>query len=254
MPQLIILLGSPLSEYHLASCTTPAFTGDAMPGASRLFSTLVGKKILMAVTGVVLLLFVVGHLLGNLKVFQGAEHFNAYSEGLRTVGAPFFGRGQLLALVRIVLIASVLVHLWAALETTRASWAARPVAYKTLQPIETTYAARTMRLGGVLILVYAVYHLLDLTFGAANPHYVAGDPYHNLIASLQRWPVAGFYAASVIAVGLHIHHGAWSALQTLGVHRPPVDRWRRTLAAALAGAITIGYLAIPAAVLAGVVR
>ena len=225
-----------------------------MPGASRLVSTLVGKKILMAATGVILFLFVVGHLLGNLKVFQGAEHFNAYSEGLRTFGAPFFGRGQLLWLVRIALLASVLVHLWAALETTLASWAARPIPYRTFEAVETTYAARTMRLGGVLILLYVVYHLLDLTFGPLNPHFVPGDAYHNLVASLQRWPVSVVYAVGVIAVGLHIYHGTWSALQTFGLHRSPVDRWRRTVAAGIALVITAGYLAIPAAVLAGMVH
>src|SRR5690349_17453561 len=108
------------------------------PGIVR---SLVGKKAIMAVTGVILFLFVVGHLLGNLKVFQGAAHFNAYAEGLRTVGAPFFARGQLLWVVRIVLLGSVLVHLWAAAAVTLASWRARPVGYHRLEPVETTFAA-----------------------------------------------------------------------------------------------------------------
>ena len=131
-------------------------------------------------------------MLGNLKVFRGAEHFNDYAEGLRMVGAPFFGRGELLWLARLGLLAAVVIHIWAAWAVTRASWAARPVAYKRLVAVETTYAARTMRVGGVLIVVYVVYHLLDLTFGPANPSFVPGDAYANLLASLQRPVVAAF--------------------------------------------------------------
>src|SRR5690348_10104915 len=142
------------------SMTSPS-TSPSRPGLAR---TLVGQKIIMAVTGLVLFAFVVGHMLGNLKVFQGSEHFNAYAEGLRTVGAPFFARGQLLWLVRGGLLAAVAAHIWAAIVVTRASWRARPVDYHLLDPVETTYAARTMRWGGVIIVAYVAYHLLDLTF------------------------------------------------------------------------------------------
>lgn len=208
----------------------------------------------MAVTGLMLFLFVVGHLAGNLKVFQGPAHFNAYAEGLRTVGAPFFGRGQLLWVARVVLLVSLVAHIWAAIAVTRASWRARPVAYHRLEVVETTYAARTMRWGGVIILLYVIYHLLDFTFGRVNPAFVPGDVYHNVVASFQRWPVSLFYAAAMVVVGLHIYHGLWSAFQTLGLHRAPVARWRGVAAGVIAAAITAGYLAIPAAVLAGVLR
>src|SRR6266567_592141 len=185
--------------------------------------SLVGQKAVMAVTGVILFLFVVGHLLGNLKIFEGPAAFNAYAEGLRTVGAPFFGRGWLL-------------------------WAVR------LEPIETTYAARTMRWGGVLIFLYVVYHLLDLTFGRVNPSFVPGDVYHNVVASLRVWPVAAAYIAAMVVLGLHLYHGTWSALQTLGLNPPPTHRWRRGAAAAIAVLIAGGYISIPVAVLAGVLR
>jgi succinate dehydrogenase cytochrome b subunit len=230
---------------------TTLSTRPTRPGAAR---SLVGQKAIMAASGVVLFAFVVGHMLGNLKVFQGPEHFNAYAEGLRTVGAPFFARGQLLLLVRAVLLLAVAFHIWAAIAVTRASWRARPVGYHRLDPIETTYAARTMRWGGVIIVAYVAYHLLDLTFGAANPAFVPGDVYHNLVASLRRWPVAAAYVVSVATVGLHIHHGLWSAFQTLGLNRPPTYRWRRRTAGIIAGVITAGYVAVPVAVLAGVVR
>jgi len=216
--------------------------------------SLIGVKAIMAVSGVILFAFVVGHLLGNLKVYQGAAHFNAYAEGLRTVGAPFFARGQLLWAIRVVLLAALGAHLWAAVTVTRASWRARPIGYRRLTPVETTYAARSMRWGGVLILGYVAYHLLDLSFGPANPRFVPGDPYHNLVASLARWPVAAAYGVAMLAVGLHIYHGLWSAGQTLGLNRPPTSGWRRGLAALIAGLITVGYVSIPVAVLSGLVR
>lgn len=216
--------------------------------------TLIGKKVLMAVTGLALLAFVVIHMLGNLKALQGPTSFNDYAEGLRTFGAPFFGHGQVLWLARIGLLVAVAVHIWAAYAVTRASWAARPAGYRRLSSGETTYAARTMRWGGVLIAAYVVYHLLDLTFGPANPSFTPGDAYGNLVASLQRPVVAGYYMAANVAVGLHIYHGLWSAAQTLGVNRPPTDSRRRGFAGALAALITLGYLAVPVAILGGWVR
>jgi len=224
------------------------------PVTPRLARSLIGKKLLLAITGVILFLFVVGHLLGNLKVYEGPEQFNAYAEGLRTVGAPFFGRGQLLWVARIVLLASVLVHIWAAIAVTRASWRARPVAYRRLEPVETTYAARTMRWGGVIILVYVIYHLLDFTFGRVNPSFVPGDVYHNVVASFRMWPVSAAYVVAMLVVGLHIYHGLWSAGQTLGVNRPPTVGWRRGVAAVIAVLIAGGYISIPVAVLSGLVR
>ena len=208
----------------------------------------------MAVTGAILFLFVVGHLLGNLKIFEGPAAFNAYAEGLRTVGAPFFGRGRLLWIARIVLLVAVIAHIWAAITTARVSWNARPVAYQQLETVETTYAARTMRWGGLLIFLYVVYHLLDLTFGRVNPSFVPGDVYHNVVASLQVWPVAAAYIAAMVVLGLHLYHGTWSALQTLGLNRPPTSGLRRGAAAAVAVVIAGLYISIPLAVLAGLLR
>src|SRR5713226_1238237 len=199
--------------------TLPSPAVAAPPGLAH---SLIGKKVVMAATGVVLLLFVVAHLAGNLKVFEGPARFNAYAEGLRAVGAPFFARGQVLWIVRGVLLVAVVAHLWAAIAVTRASWRARPVGYRQLAPVATTYAARTMRWGGV--------------------------------TSLRRWPVSLAYIVAVAAVGLHIDHGLWSAFQTLGLNRSPTAGWRRGIAGAVAGLITAGYIAIPLAVLGGVVR
>lgn len=216
--------------------------------------SLVGKKAIMAVTGLILFLFVVAHLLGNLKVFEGPATFNAYAAGLRTIGAPVLGPSQFLWAARIVLLASVLAHIWAAALVTRASWAARPVGYHDLAAMETTYAARTMRWGGALIFLYVIYHLLDFTFGAVNPSFVPGDVYHNVVASFRVWPVAAAYVAAMVVLGLHLYHGVWSAWQTLGLNRPPTGGWRRGVAAAIAVLIAGAYISIPAAVLAGVLR
>ena len=216
--------------------------------------SLIRQKAIMAVTGAILFLFVVGHLLGNLKIFEGPGAFNAYAEGLRTVGAPFFGRGRLLGVVRIVLLVAVIAHIWAAIATALASWRARPVAYARFETVETTYAARTMRWGGLLIFLYVLYHLLDLTFGRVNPSFVPGDVYHNVVASLRVWPVAAAYVAAMVVLGLHLYHGTWSALQTLGLNRPPTGGWRRGAAAAIAVIIAGLYISIPLAVLAGIVR
>jgi succinate dehydrogenase / fumarate reductase cytochrome b subunit len=225
-----------------------------MPRVLTLWRSLIGQKMLMAITGLVLLLFVIAHLFGNLKVFEGADRFNAYAEGLRTVGAPLLARGELLWVVRLVLLGSVAVHVWVAAALTGVSWRARPVAYRRLDLVATTYAARTMRVGGVLLALFVVFHLLDLTFGRVNPAFDPGNVYHNVVASFRVWPTAGVYIVAMLVLGFHLYHGLWSALQTLGVNRPPTERWRRSVAGLVAAVIAGGYIAVPVAVLAGVLR
>lgn len=225
-----------------------------MSRVTALTHSLIGKKVVMAASGVILTGFVLGHMVGNLKVFQGPEHFDAYAAGLRTFGAPFFGRGQLLWIARIVLIAAVVLHMAAAWAVTRAGWAARPVAYHELRPVQTTYAARTMRWGGVIILLFVIFHLLDLTFGPANPSFVPGDAYHNVVASFSRVPVSLGYIVAMGALCLHLYHGVESACQTLGLNHPRFNAWRRAVALGFSLLVTVGFSAVPVAVLAGVVR
>jgi succinate dehydrogenase / fumarate reductase cytochrome b subunit len=225
-----------------------------MSRVTALTHSLIGKKVVMAVTGVVLLGFVLGHMVGNLKVFQGPDHFNAYAEGLRTFGAPFFGRGQLLWIIRLALLAAVGLHIAAGWAVTRASWAARPLGYHTLRLVETTYAARTMRWGGVVILLFVVFHLLDLTVGRVNPSFVPGDPYHNVLATFGRPVVALGYIVSMAALSLHLYHGIYSGCQTLGLNHPRYNAWRRGVALAFSLVVAGGFMAVPVAVLAGVVQ
>src|SRR3989441_673576 len=111
-----------------------------------------------------------------------------------------------------------------------------------------------MAVTGVILLLYLIYHLLDFTFGRVNPSFVPGDVYHNVIASFRVWPVSAAYVVAMVVVGLHVYHGLWSAFQTLGLNRPPTFRWLRGVAGTVAGLIAVGYISIPVAVLAGILR
>jgi succinate dehydrogenase / fumarate reductase, cytochrome b subunit len=218
-----------------------------------LYDTSVGKKIVMAVSGVVLILFVIIHMAGNLKVYQGAESFNHYAEGLRTLGAPFFGRGQVLWIVRLVLLAAVLLHILAAVQLTLQSRKARQTGYRRFDSLAFSYASRTMVWGGLIILAFVVYHLMHFTFGNAHPDFIPGDAFHNLVVGFRIWPVSLAYILAMIPLGLHLYHGLWSAFQTVGANNPRYNRVRRPLALGLAAIIVLANISFPIAVLAGVV-
>jgi succinate dehydrogenase / fumarate reductase cytochrome b subunit len=225
----------------------------AKPNAYSIWSSSVGKKILMAVSGLILYGFVVVHMLGNLKVFQGREAFNHYAEGLRTFGAPFFGYGQLLWILRIALIVSLLIHVFAVVQLTRQSKAARKHSYKKYDGLEFSYASRTMLWGGILILAYVVYHLLHLTFGTVHPNFIPGDAYNNFVVGFQDPLVSIAYVVAMVPLGLHLYHGFWSMLQTLGANNPKYNRLRRPVALTLALAIVLLNISFPVAVLLGIV-
>ena len=208
----------------------------------------------MAATGSFLILFVLGHMAGNLKVYQGAEKFNAYAEFLREVGAPVLGHGQFLWIARVALVAAVLVHIVAAVQLTRRSQLARPVGYKKTPHEELTYASRTMRWGGVVIILFVVYHILHLTTGTVHSQFVPGDAFHNLVIGFQTWPVAAAYMLAVLALGLHLYHGVWSGFQTLGWDNPRFARHRRTIAGVIAVVVVVGNLSFPIAALTGVLN
>jgi succinate dehydrogenase cytochrome b subunit len=219
-----------------------------------LADTTVFKKILMAVSGLILWGFVIGHMLGNLKVYQGPEAFNHYAEGLRTFGEPFFGRGQVLWIIRLVLLAAVAVHVVAAVQLFLKSRAARKIGYKRFDSLSFSFASRTMAWGGLVILGFVIYHLMHFTFGNAHPSFRHGDPYHNFVTGFQSVPVSLAYMAAMIPLGFHLYHGIWSSLQTLGANHAAYVRWRRPAAAGLAVAVIVANVSFPLAVLAGVVR
>jgi succinate dehydrogenase / fumarate reductase, cytochrome b subunit len=219
-----------------------------------LWGSTVGKKIAMAVSGVILIGFVVGHMIGNLKVYQGAEAFNKYAEGLRTFGDPFFGPYQVLWIIRVVLLAALLVHITAAALLVMRKRAARAVGYRKYDhDLAFSFASRTMVWGGVIILFFVIYHIMHLTVGSAHPDFIYGDAYHNFVVGFSSVPVSLAYIAAMIPLGFHMYHGFWSMLQSLGVNNPRYNHVRRPIAAALAILVVVGNISFPVAVLAGIV-
>jgi succinate dehydrogenase / fumarate reductase, cytochrome b subunit len=221
---------------------------------SDLASSAVGKKAVMAVTGILLFGFVLAHMVGNLKLYEGPEIMNTYGQFLRTVGGPAVPPSGLLWIVRIVLLTAVCLHIWAAWQLTLLSREARPIAYVARSKVHTTYASRTLRWGGVIILLFLLYHLLDFTWGTVNPDFVPGEPYHNVVASFRVWWIAGFYIAAQIALGFHLYHGLWSLFQSLGWNHPRFNVWRDRFAHTFAWLITLGNISFPVAVLTGLVH
>lgn len=217
------------------------------------YRTAMGKKAVMAVTGIALFGFVLGHLLGNLKLYLGPEQLDHYAEGLRELGAPFFPRGQLLWIARVGLLAAVAVHIHAAVTLTLLNRRARPTRYAKVASQASTYASRTMSWGGVIIALFVVYHLMHLTFGNVHPDFQPGAVYHNVVVGFQNPWVSAFYVAAQIALGFHLYHGLWSLFQTLGWNGPRINVFRRRLAVALAVAICAGNISFPIAVLTGAV-
>jgi succinate dehydrogenase / fumarate reductase cytochrome b subunit len=220
----------------------------------RFWRSAVGKKWVMAVSGIILLGYVAAHMVGNLKVFLGKDHINVYGEWLRTLGEPALPRTVLLWGMRIVLIAAFVLHIVAAAQLTRMNQKARPTRYQSPRDYAAAnFASRTMRWTGVIVALFVVFHLLDLTWGAANPHFVRGDPYDNLFYSFERVPVAIAYILAMLALGIHIFHGAWSMFQSLGWNNPRWNIWRRYFAVAFAVVITVGNVSMPLLITTGVV-
>ena len=206
----------------------------------------------MAVTGLIFLLFVIAHMLGNLKVFFGLTAFDAYSEHLRTLGAEIVGYSGVLWIIRIVLLGSLVLHVAAAASLWWRARKARPVKYRHRATASGAYAARTMRWGGVILVLFVIWHILDLTVGAVTPD-PHGGAYEKLVASFDRPVVALFYVLAVVALGLHIGHGLWSAVQTLGGNSAVRQRAWRTFSVVVAVAITVGFAIIPISVMTGLV-
>jgi succinate dehydrogenase / fumarate reductase, cytochrome b subunit len=207
----------------------------------------------MAVTGIVFLLFLVAHMIGNLKVFFGKADYNDYAAWLHTMGAPAIPDYWGLAILGIVLGVCAALHIGSAAELAVRARRARPVRYHGGRPPQG-YASRTMRTGAILIVLFIVYHLLDLTFRVANPRGIAGDPFDNVVADFSNPLVTAFYVIALLVLGLHIRHGVWSALQTLGRSNARRERAINVAAIVFATALTGGFLAVPFGVVIGAVH
>ncbi len=218
------------------------------------YRSTIGKKVIMAVTGLVLVAFVVGHMAGNLQVFIGADKMNAYAAFLKSTG-------ELLWIVRLGLLGAVLLHITMALQLTRVAARARPTDYQKRQPQVSTVASRTMRWGGVLLLVFIVFHILHFTTGNAYPAAsTAGsafshtDVYGNVINAFRVWWVTAIYVVAMLFLMLHLFHGAWSSMRTLGLSKPSQHPLHRRISTAIALVVWLGFTAVPVAVFLGVIK
>jgi succinate dehydrogenase / fumarate reductase, cytochrome b subunit len=208
----------------------------------------------MAITGIFIFGWIFLHMVGNLKLFLGPEHLHDYAKWLRVMGAPAIPYSGLLWAMRLALVVAVWLHIQAATQLTLMNRRARPIDYKDRDYVVATYAARTMRWGGVIIALFVIYHLLHLTFGTVHPSFIENDPYHNVVAGFQVWWVSAIYIIANLALGLHLYHGLWSMFNSLGLNHPRFNRWRRYFASAFALIITVGNVSMPVAVLTGIVR
>ncbi|MFF3243893.1 succinate dehydrogenase cytochrome b subunit [Streptomyces sp. NPDC002870] len=226
---------------------------DRKPPPTRTFwGSTVGKKAVMAVSGLIMLGYLVAHVMGNLKVFFGPEEFNAYGHWLRTMGEPVLHYEWALWIVRVVLLAAVVAHAVSAYQLSRRDLKARPTPYAHKRR-RASYATRTMRWGGIIVALFIVWHLLDLTTLTVNENAQPGHPYENVVATFSTWYGNVIYIVAMLAVGLHVRHGFFSAAQTLGVGNAARDRALKSLADILAVVLTAGFVSVPVAVMTGVV-
>ena len=213
------------------------------------YASMVGKKVVMGITGLIGVGFVIIHSLGNLLVFRGPAAINSYSHFLKSTGELLWG-------LRIVLIVAVILHVIAAAQLTRQSRAARPIAYTKQEHQAATVASRTMRWGGALLLVFIVLHVLHFTTGTIRPSgiFSPDDVYANVVTSFRIWWVALFYVAAMLALGLHLFHGAWSSVRSIGVSPPSPEPLHHRISLAIALLVWAAFTAVPIAVAAGIVR
>jgi succinate dehydrogenase / fumarate reductase, cytochrome b subunit len=211
------------------------------------------KKAVMAVSGIILVLYLIAHMIGNLKAFTGRESFNHYSEWIRTIGEPAVPAQTTLWIIRVVLLAAVIAHFWAAISLWRQAKRARPHGYVTKKAVAQSYASRTMRWGGVIILAFVIYHILDLTVGAVNPDGTGSTPYDRLVAGFSNPLVVAFYAIALILLGMHLRHGLWSATQTLGQSNKRREKTVNLFALVFSIVLIGGFLLIPFSVLFGLI-
>lgn len=200
----------------------------------------------MALTGAIGVGYVLAHMIGNLQVFAGAEKINAYAAFLKSNSA-------LLWTARSILIAAVVLHIVAAYQLARISQKSRPIGYKRWRATASDFASRTMRWTGPLVGIFIVYHLLHLTTGTLHPDFNERNVYHNVISGFQIWYVSAIYIVAMLALSLHLYHGAWSMFESVGINSPKYNRLIRVLATFLTVVVVGGFISIPVAVLLGLI-
>lgn len=230
-------------------------TKRKLPFPLELYRSALGKKYVMAITGIGLIGFVVAHMVGNLKMYLGPTEIDHYGEFLRELAVPLLPRTVALWLLRIGLIVMFALHIHSAYSLTMMNRRAREVGYQSKRDyIAANFASRTMRWTGTIVGLFLLWHLADLTWGWLNPNFERGAVYRNVDASLSRIPVAILYVVANLALGVHLFHGTWSLFQSMGWNNPRFNAWRKHLAMGVAAIVVIGNVSFPIAVLAGIVE
>jgi succinate dehydrogenase / fumarate reductase cytochrome b subunit len=228
-----------------------------LPWLLEIYRTGVGKKYAMAITGVFGMLYVVGHMAGNIKLYlgdtDGVPAIDHYGEWLRSIGYPALPHGGFLWIMRVLLVGALIVHVHAAWSLTRMNKRANAPFASERDYIAASWASRTMRWTGIIVLAFIAFHLMDLTWGNANPDFVRGAVRHNMIESFTRWPVTIAYVIANLALGVHLWHGAWSLFQSLGVNNPRFKQWRVWFAWGFATVVVLGNVSFPLAIATGIV-
>ncbi|MEV0844407.1 succinate dehydrogenase [Streptomyces sp. NPDC049954] len=227
---------------------------DRRPSMTRtIWDSSVGKKTVMAVSGLIMLLYLVVHMFGNLKIFFGPGTFDDYAHWLRTIGEPFMHYEWTLWVIRVVLVVAVVAHAVSAYQLSRRDQKARPTKYVHKRG-RASYATHTMRYGGIVLALFIVWHILDLTTGTVHSGgFQQGHPYANVVDTFSTWYGDVIYIVAMLALGLHVQHGFWSAAQTLGAGSRRRDLTLKTVANVLAVVITLGFIAVPVGVMTGLV-
>ena len=213
---------------------------------TRFYESTIGKKAVMAVTGLILFGFLIAHMLGNLQIFLGPAVMNHYAETLH-------GNPALLWTARTVLLVSVLLHIWASIQLSAIKRQARPVSYTKYQAIHSSWASRTMMLSGPIVAAFVIFHLLHLTTGTIHPNFVPLHAYENLVNGFAVVPFALIYIAVMIFIGFHLSHGGWSMFQSVGFSHPRYTPLIKKAAAVIAWLLIAGFISVPVSVLAGLV-
>ena len=214
---------------------------------ARFYESTIGKKAIMAVTGLILFGYLIAHMLGNLQIFLGSGVMNHYAETLH-------GNPSLLWTARIILLISVLLHIWASIQLSIIKMEARPVSYYKRANVSSSWASRSMMFSGPVIAVFVIFHLLHLTTGTVHPRFIELHPYENLVTGFLVVPIALVYIVAMILIGFHLRHGIWSMFQSMGLSHPRYTPAIKKFAAIFSWILVAGFISVPLAVLTGLVR
>lgn len=245
----------------MTTTPTPGAAPRVLTPRQRARRSTVALKALMAVSGLIMVLYLIAHMYGNLMAFGGRDTFNTYAGHLHTLGEPILPYDGFFWILRVVLTAALIGHVYAAAHLSARDWRARTSMTKRYQStkgrrgVQRSYSSFTLRWGGVVIFLYVIFHILNLTAGTIHPGGASPSPYDRLLNSMSVWWVVAIYTIALLAVGFHLRHGVWSALTTLGAHTSQKVRRRlNILAYVISIGVTVGFLLVPWSIVAGLIH